>query len=194
MSVSQLMLMILVLGGLVTLALPVLRSWWLRDHMLRLGLETETTQEAVAAIRRMGGQVHRDENRPGTPVTAVELRGLNISEPGLVHLGPLHDLESLRIEGADIGDGSFSHLAKLVNLRQLTLSNTWVAGTGLMELAALRRLEYLDLSLNPRLTDASAERLSRLSFLKTLNLSHTGVTERVATLLRGQMPNTAVIH
>jgi Leucine Rich repeat len=193
-TIRRLMLMISMLAGALAFVIPVLRTWGLREHLLYMGLAKENPDEAAAGILRMNGRIVRDETRTGLPVTSVSLRGVTVTNPGLVHLRALVELECVTVDGADVFDSSFPNLLGLKKLRRLRISNTWITGSGLTHLRGLPKLEDLDLSLNPRLSDASASLLKNLNFLKSLNLSDTGFTETGIRSLQQCMPDTVIVH
>ena len=126
---------------------------------LSLGLVTESSEQAEAAIREMRGRVQRDDKRPDNPTVSVRLSGVWVTNVGLVHLKALDQVECVSLSGSDVYDSSLSYFRNLRQLRRLTYSNTWITGSGLIHLAGLPRLEYLDLSFDVGVTDAAVEYL-----------------------------------
>ena len=50
-----------------------------------MAAKPETDEErAVATVKRLGGQIQRDENAPGKPVVAVILRSTKVTDASLV--------------------------------------------------------------------------------------------------------------
>ena len=68
-----------------------------------------TREEAVAAIKRLGGKVEVDENKD---VVNVNLAGAKVTGAGLVHLEGLTTLESLLLMDTQVTDACAAELRK----------------------------------------------------------------------------------
>src|SRR5258707_5509292 len=54
--------------------------------------------EAVAALRKVGGKIRRDEERPGTPVVEETLLGYAVKDATLNDLAALRQLRGLHLD------------------------------------------------------------------------------------------------
>src|SRR5262245_17073757 len=130
----------------------------------------EAEDKAVAIVEKLGGQVVRDEKRPGKPVVEVRLDDLpGVTDETLRALAPLQNLTVLYLIGAKVTDAGLKELAPLKSLAALSLSDTQVTDVGLKELAPLKNLTYLNLY-GTKVTDAGLEELVALKNLTILNL------------------------
>src|SRR5262245_35886352 len=57
---------------------------------------------AVKMIEKLGGQVTRDDKRPGRPVVDVDLGGTTVTDAGLKELKELKTLQSLEIGSTQV--------------------------------------------------------------------------------------------
>jgi len=89
---------------------------------------------AVSAILKLGGGVKRDEELPGRPVVAVDLRGAQITDAALKHLKELKGLQTLNLSDTMITDASLKELKALKDLQELDLRNTKITDVGLKDL------------------------------------------------------------
>ena len=130
---------------------------------------------------------------------ALELRGTNVTGPGLQHLEDLHGLETLVLD-VDVGAEGYEALAKLSRLSHLELEgeplDPTLDGLGQLvaleelvlrvpafddraapELAPLQKLRVLDLG-RTKISDVGLEALAGLTKIEVLKLHHTQVTNR----------------
>lgn len=75
---------------------------------------------------------------------------------------------------ADLGE-TLARVAGLEHVVSISLCDRDVADNDLAGLAGMKQLKFLDLSHNPRVTDAGIAMLSGLASLRYLNLTNTGV-------------------
>lgn len=124
-----------------------------QDALLR------TQADAVAAIKRSGGNVGTDERSGGvivylywnsmdavlehlkdvTGVTSVNFdmcQGSQITDARLEHLKGMTSLTELKLSNTQITDSGLVHLKGLTSLRKLLLNDTRVTDTGLSDLKA----------------------------------------------------------
>jgi hypothetical protein len=152
-----------------------------------------------AAITKLEGTVHRNKQRPGQPIIAVQL-GLSkcadtdlkaladlkslgsltlyrtaVTDAGLKDLAALKTLTSLDLGATKITDAGLKELAGLSALESLTLNGTQITGAGLKDLAALNKLGSLSLS-DSRLTDEGLKAVGEIESLRSLDLSQTKIT------------------
>ena len=136
----------------------------------------------------------------GLPLTALNLRGTQITDAGLRHLrgmtqlvvlavpqtavtdagmadiAPLTDLERLILHNTQIGDAGLARLQGLTKLRSLEVYNTPLTDTALETIAGFTALELLQLT-GTRVTDVGISRLAPLKQLRHLSVSGTGVSD-----------------
>jgi Leucine-rich repeat (LRR) protein len=163
---------------------------------------------AVAAIKKLGGQVTFDEKNPGKPVIGVDLSETEVTDAGLVHLNGLTNLQTLGLSntevtgdglihlkevtglqelylyGTQVTDAGLEHLKGLTSLQGLNLGDTTVTDVGLVHLKGLTSLQGLNLA-GTKVSDVGLEHLKRLTSLQLLNLSNTKVTDAGLVHLKG---------
>jgi hypothetical protein len=193
-TTGRMMWLVALLGLFVLMLTPVIRSTTFKELWLAIGWGIETARDAEAGIERMHGRIYRGDDRVGSPVTCIELRGHAVHDLGFVHLRAFDRLECLLVKGCDIHNISVKQLSGLKNLRQLTVSNTWISNIALSYITNLNQLDELDVSLNPGITDAAIGYLSSFTGLRKLDLTDTGLTKSGISLLRRRLPNTKVIY
>lgn len=108
-------------------------------------------------------------------LTDLQIKDTTIDTEGLLAIGSLDRLESLRIEKTDIASENWSQLESLKNLRHLFVVESSMNDEGLKSLRGLNHLEVLDLS-RTEITDAGLAQLAGISSLNKLYLIGTGVT------------------
>ena len=64
----------------------------------------ETQEQAIAAIRKLNGEVTIDEKSPNKPVIGVDLHSTKITDDGLIEVTELFQLQSLNLNGTNITD------------------------------------------------------------------------------------------
>ncbi len=121
-------------------------------------------------LRRLLPRDHYDE------VESVTLDYAEITDPTLVHLRVLSDLQSLSLNGNPITDVALSHMRGLKRLEGLNLFECPITDGGLANLRELTQLQYLDLSYT-EITDAGMIELESLTKIKELQLSGTQITD-----------------
>lgn len=97
-----------------------------------------------------------------------------LSPKGIKGLGDLPNLTALNLSATSLQPAAIKEVAALVGLRRLCLDNSWwVEDTCLEQVATLRSLESLSLVACP-CTPHGLKSLSRLTTLRSLNLSQAG--------------------
>lgn len=146
------------------------------------------TAEAVAQIKRLGGQVTVNEKAAGKPVTSVTFLigifvpgkgcpGSNLTDSGLEYLKAVPTVEELFLPHTKITDAGLIHLRGLRRLKYLDLGDTQITDAGLTNLQGLLpQLEVLRLY-GTKVTDAGLRQLKESRQLKLLDLSGTKVTD-----------------
>ena len=85
----------------------------------------QAEDEAVAFVKKLGGQVTRDKNGFGEVVTVTYLSE-KMTNAGLKELAPLKNLTSLSLAHTRVTDAGLGELAPLKNLTSLSLHQTQV--------------------------------------------------------------------
>jgi hypothetical protein len=146
-------------------------------------VENESKEDAVAAIKKLGGKVQTAENH-GQPVVKVDLFRQPVTDAGLVHLKGLKSLSNLRLSETKVTDTGLVHIKGLTKLSRLFLSDIQVTDAGLVYLKRLVHMEMLDLS-KTDVTDAGLIHLKGMTSLTHLYLSDTKVTDAGLVHLKG---------
>ena len=94
---------------------------------------TLTQEQAIAAIKELGGRVTIDEKSPDKSVISVDFSRTEVTDNGLEILKGLTSLQSLALNDTKITDEGLKHLEGLSNLRFLQL-NTNITEEGALEL------------------------------------------------------------
>ena len=157
-------------------------------------------RDAVAAIRRAGGQVWYEwEYQDGRfymgefhcpwPKWLVDHVGVDYlgnvirvdltkrgSDADLAHVGNLCRLEDLLLIDSSVTDSGLAHLRRSTTLRSLFLAGTRISDSGLAHLKGLTRLEVLSL-MDSAVTDAGLAHLNGLTLLsKSIRATHNSLT------------------
>jgi uncharacterized protein (TIGR03067 family) len=165
----------------------------------------ESQEAAIAAIKKMGGDVRPGKNgavesvgldkakmtdadlvhlKPLTTVQTVSLRFTELTGAGLEHLKGLTSLTSLYLPGSTVGDAGLAEIGKLPGLVNLYLQETKITDAGLAHLKGLLSLRILYLDSN-KITDAGLAHLKGLTGLCGLYLQDTAVTDAGLDHLKG---------
>lgn len=105
--------------------------------------------QAIAAIRKLGGQVLVDPHAPGKPVVAISwgsAAGVKLGDSDVALFKLFPKLQKLDLAGTTMRNDYLVHLAGLTELQELNLSlNAWVSDEGLKHLKGLTNLRLLRL-------------------------------------------------
>ena len=137
----------------------------------------EKEDRAVAVVKKLLGEIQRDETRPDKPVMAVDLSRTNVTDAVLKELTPLTRLTILNLSETSVSDAGLKDIISLKGLTTIDLTHTEVADAGLKELAKLKELTTLYLS-QTKVTDEGLKELASLTELTYLDLDGTEVTDR----------------
>ena len=177
----------------------------------------ETREEAIAAIKKLGGRVFSVSKNSGlvdyvlfnnpfetnvtdaglvhlktlTSLDNLDLSTTKITAAGLVHLKGSAKLRTLYLEDTKVTDAGLIHLKGLTGLQHLHLGGTNVTNAGLLHLKGLTKLQYLYL-LNTKVGDAGLAHLKGLTKLKILNVSDTKVTAAGVKKLQDALPKCQI--
>ena len=115
-------------------------------------------------------------------MTALDLRGLDVTDADLVLLEALPNLESLGLRSTEITDAGLASLRRLGRLTSLDLRSTLVSGAGLSELP--RQLEALHLT-STQVQGADLYRLPPMPDLQQLKLNFLELDDAALDVLAG---------
>jgi hypothetical protein len=127
-----------------------------------------------------------------TKLRKLSVRITAVGNKGFAHLAGLKKLEHLDATETKVTDDGLKHLAGLTELRNLELSYTKVSDDGLAHLEGLTKLETLRLNQCPRITGKAVPHLNKLTGLRLLELTGTGVRVQHAGDFR--LPKTRIIY
>jgi hypothetical protein len=120
----------------------------------------QAEDRAVQVVKKLGGEITRDQKAPGQPVTRVDLVFTAVTDRDLKELAPLKNLKKLGLAFTDVTDGGVKELAAFPQLESLDLSGTLVTDAGLKELAGLMQLRKL-LLIRTKVTPAGIRALKQ---------------------------------
>lgn len=123
-------------------------------------LADEAEDRAVAAVKKLGGEVFRDMKAPGKPVVGVSLYSTKVKGADLKELAALKGLQRLDLTFTKLTDAGLKGLARHKELTSLSLVGCKVTDAGLKELAALKQLKLLRLS-STKVTDKGVKELQK---------------------------------
>lgn len=149
----------------------------------------EFEQEAIAAVRRLGGFVKTQVFGDCRLVTEVNMvygyteDGQRIdntifTEEAVWHIARFRNLRALALAGPQVTDRGLDQIARLDFLERLCFWDAQaVSNAGMARIAALPRLKALELS-NVPIDDASIGHLLRLPALEELSIQGSALTDR----------------
>jgi hypothetical protein len=157
------------------------------------GAEPNPEQRAVAEIEKVGGEVRRDEKKPGKPIVAVSFALGSNTNKGLEQLKAFPRLEEVYLVlCGDVTDRCVEHLRGLKGLRTLALFGcSRVTDKGVEHLRELKGLRTLDLS-HTQVTDAGLKHLEGLAELRDLGLRGTRTSKEAAQRLLRALPKVRI--
>jgi internalin A len=134
-------------------------------------------KDGVAAIKRLGGTIHRVSGEAGEDTVEINLLGnAGITDADLIWLRHFSGLSRLQLASTRITDGGLAVLQEFKDLRLLELSGAMITDSGLKMLHGLKNLKDLYLT-GARITDAGLVELRELPSLSGLHLDGTSVTD-----------------
>ncbi len=71
---------------------------------------SDRKERAVAAIKKMGGTVTVDWNRPEKPVIGVDFQVWKVTDIDFAHVKEFVNIQSLRLHSADITDSGLLYV------------------------------------------------------------------------------------
>lgn len=130
----------------------------------------------IAWIKKMGGKVEREGDRPDGPIRSVSLNGSAIKDadlPALLSLKPKY----LILGKTPVTDAGLEIIGQAKDLEMIDLENTRVTAAGFRHLANLERLDLLNVS-QTKFDDVALHAISGLKALRFLFMSNTLVTDK----------------
>src|SRR5437763_43610 len=70
-------------------------------------------EQAIAAFKKLGRTIKRDEQKPGKPAYRLTLKGLKVKDADLAHLKALKHLRFLNLANTKITDKGLFYLKNL---------------------------------------------------------------------------------
>ncbi|MFO0918004.1 MAG: hypothetical protein U0872_06765 [Planctomycetaceae bacterium] len=128
---------------------------------------TEAEKQAIAAIKKLGGNVMEIAQNDARLDVAFHLADSKIGDEQLALVKNLPRTTILNLRGTDITDAGLANLKDLKGLTKLHLEKTKITDAGLEHLKGLENLEYLNLY-GTQVTDAGLKQLEGLKKLKKL--------------------------
>lgn len=138
--------------------------------------ERKEQQEAIDAIKRLGGKVLYDYQR-------LKLNHFNLAAKPKDPKA-FHRVVSVSLRNTKTTDNDLKQLAKLPRLEMLDLTNTRITGAGLAHLKGLNNLRVLSLW-KTRVDDSGLDNLKGLTKMRQLVLDETKVTDGGLVHLKG---------
>lgn len=123
--------------------LPLIVALWLWAMASSLAAEDNADGDAIAAIRRRGGEVILGAEAYDGQVVAVDLLIAEFGDTDLDLLKGFASLEELNLRGTKVTDAGIKRLRVLKQLRSLNLTATNLTDAGIAELMAFPHLESL---------------------------------------------------
>jgi len=133
-------------------------------------------EQAIAAIKRLGGKVEVDEKVAGKPVVTVYLWVKGVTDKDLKHLRAFPSIEHLSLGDFQVTDEGLKLLRELPRLESLYLQRTRITDAGLAHLKDCKNLSALWLR-GTKVTDAGLAFLEDCMNLTELDLSGTSITD-----------------
>ena len=99
--------------------------------------------QAVAKIKKLGGQVQFAATLPGMPVVGIDLHGTRVRDADLSVLASLPAVRTLNLHNTAITDAGLAYLKAVPHLQTLFLNQTAISDAGLEQLKALPELREL---------------------------------------------------
>lgn len=169
---------------------------------------TADEQKSVAVVARAGGTAEIDPKLPAAARVSAKFEKLTDSAllalkaaphvgaldafdatactaKGYAALKELPHLRKLALGSSNLTATSAAHLAECGQLRTLYIARSGLNDVEIVPLKKLVLLEALDLSENPKVTDAGMETVKALERLRALDLAKTGITDKGLAELKG---------
>lgn len=118
-----------------------------------------------------GGLVHLGRLHA---LRSLKLDGTRVTHAGLAHLRQLKQLQDLSIGFSSVDDRGMAVVAEMTGLTQLNVVAARITDDGLASLASLKKMKHLHAGMNV-ITDVGCAEIAKLTGLETLSLGKTPV-------------------
>lgn len=152
---------------------------------------TEAEKQAIAAIKKLGGNVMEIAQNDARLDVAFHLADSKIGDEQLALVKNLPRTTILNLRGTEITDAGLANIKDLKGLTKLHLEKTKITDAGLEQLKGLENLEYLNLY-GTQVTDAGLKHLEGLKKLKKVYLWQTPVTDAGVAALKAAVPDVQI--
>lgn len=156
-------------------------------------MPTEAEKQAVAAIKKLGGQVLEIAQNDPRQDVAFHLADAKITDAEVALVKNLPRMAHLNLRGTEVTDAGLAHLKDSKALVRLHLEKTKITDAGLEHLKGLENLEYLNLY-GTAVTDAGLKHLEGLKKLKRLYLWQTQATDAGVAALKQAVPDVQIVR
>jgi hypothetical protein len=156
-------------------------------------MPTEEEKQAIAAIKKLGGNVMEIAQNDSRLDVAFHLADAKIGDEQIAPVKNLPRTMILNLRGTEITDAGLAYLRDLKGLTKLHLERTKITDAGLEHLKGLENLEYLNLY-GTAVTDAGLKHLEGLKKLRRLYLWQTQVTDAGVAALKAAVPEVQIVR
>ncbi len=142
-------------------------------------------------LEGMHGRSFTDSDLATLAKVAPNLRALSfekspaVTEKGIAALQGMSNLEHLGISHASLSDKAVSEIASMGQLQSLSLRLAQLDDDKLKTLSGLPNLNHLEVTDNPKVTDAGLVHLQNFQKLDSLILDRTGISEKFLDKMPG---------
>ncbi len=153
---------------------------------------SDDTTSAANYFSRIGAKLLKD--RDGD-IYYLDLSGKRITGVDFLQLSMLLKLQSLVFDDCEFCEFAatgFVHLRGLAHLQDLSCNFTTICDVAIAHLGALTSLRELDLFYCTDVTDRSLVHLSKLRYLKRMNVAGTSITDAGRTTLKNVLSECEV--
>lgn len=164
---------------------------WLSLSLIVGCHQTTAEERAIEEVERLGGEVRRDGQIPGRPVTTVNLAQSKVTDGELQVVKRFPQLRILDLNRTRITDRGLEHLERMTNLRELRLDFTLITDAGLVRLEGLKELRKLSLN-DTKVGGLGLFSLKSLSNLEQVSLKGSLATAKDMDHLREALPKAAI--
>ncbi|MBX9694398.1 MAG: protein kinase [Cyanobacteria bacterium] len=113
----------------------------------------------------------------------LDLTGTKVTEGAIEDIVSVKSLKRLYLGGISLTSRSITALSRIPALEELRLTGCGLGNAQIKSLSQLKNLRSLKIDNNPRVTDSGVKYLCKLSDLKTIDISGTGISAAGMKLL-----------
>ncbi len=123
----------------------------------------------------------------------LQVQSGKITDVGMASLAKLKRLRDFWMTSTAVTDEGIVHLKDLVEMEKLILAGLPISDEATKNLDKMSKLKLLSFEACGGITDASVERLEKLTTLQSLFVNRTGVTPEGVQRLKTALPNCRVV-